>query len=69
MSDKIQPLHLQRKALVYVRQSSAFQVENNRESQLLQYAMRERLEQLGWRDIEIIDEDLGRTASGAVSLA
>lgn len=66
MSDKIQPLHLQRKALVYVRQSSAFQVENNRESQLLQYAMRERLEQLGWRDIEIIDEDLGRTASGAV---
>ncbi|HBR93961.1 MAG TPA: DNA recombinase, partial [Opitutae bacterium] len=67
MSDKIKPTHLQRKAIVYVRQSSAYQVENHVESRRLQYAMRKRLEQLGWNDIEVIDEDLGCTASGAVT--
>ena len=67
MSDKIKLMHLERKAFVYVRQSSAFQVENNKESRRLQYAMRERLKKLGWNEIEIIDEDLGCTASGAVS--
>ena len=42
MSDKIQPQHLARKAVLYVRQSSAFQVAHNQESQKLQYAMQER---------------------------
>jgi DNA invertase Pin-like site-specific DNA recombinase len=64
MSDKILPHHLQRKAILYVRQSSAFQVAHNVESQRLQYAMVQRLRQLGWSQIEVIDEDLGRSADG-----
>jgi len=64
MTDKIKPQHLQRKAILYVRQSSSYQVINNLESQRLQYAMQDRLRELGWQDIEVIDEDLGRSASG-----
>lgn len=66
MSEKIKPQHLARKAILYIRQSSAYQVSHNLESQKLQYAMQGRLHQLGWREIEVIDEDLGRSASGAV---
>jgi DNA invertase Pin-like site-specific DNA recombinase len=64
MSDKINTHHLARKAILYVRQSSSYQVVYNEESRRLQYAMRERLEQLGWEQIEVIDEDLGRSAAG-----
>ena len=39
-SDKIWPHHLARKAILYVRQSSAHQVMYSRESSALQYAMR-----------------------------
>ena len=52
-SDKIRPHHLDRKAILYVRQSSAHQVLHNGESRALQYAMRERLQALGWAEIEI----------------
>src|SRR5438067_2389137 len=69
MSDKIKPHHLQRKAVLYVRQSSAHQVIHNRESSSLQYAMRERVAVLGWSDIEIIDEDLGISAAGTATRA
>jgi len=69
MSEKIKPHHLERKAILYVRQSSAYQVNNNVESQKLQYAMQERLRYLGWREVEIVDEDLGRSASGTVTRA
>src|ERR687890_257855 len=68
-SDKIRPHHLERKALLYVRQSSAHQVLHNRESSTLQYAMRDRLMALGWSEIEVIDEDLGRSAAGGVQRA
>ncbi len=64
ISEKIRPHHLQRKALLYVRQSSAHQVLHNRESRALQYAMRDRLVALGWSQIEVIDDDLGRSAAG-----
>lgn len=64
MSDKIQSQHLARKAVLYVRQSSAFQVLHNQESQKLQYAMQARLRDLGFTNIEVIDEDLGRSAAG-----
>ena len=64
MNDKIQPQHLKRKAVLYVRQSSAYQVAHNLESQKLQYGMEQRLRQLGWSEIEVIDEDLGRSADG-----
>jgi DNA invertase Pin-like site-specific DNA recombinase len=69
MSEKIKPHHVARKAILYVRQSSAYQVQNNLESQKLQYAMQDRLRGLGWQEIEIIDEDLGRTASGTITRA
>src|SRR5215212_10296812 len=67
--EKIRPHHLERKALLYVRQSSAHQVLHNRESRALQYAMRDRLTVLGWSAIEVIDEDLGRSAAGSVQRA
>jgi DNA invertase Pin-like site-specific DNA recombinase len=69
MSDKIERHHLERKAIVYVRQSSVHQVLHNRESSALQYAMRDRLGQLGWSQIETIDDDLGRSASGSADRA
>src|SRR6266542_2600656 len=55
ISDKVHPHHLERKALLYVRQSSAHQVLHNRESSALQYAMRDRLMALGWSEIEVIE--------------
>jgi DNA invertase Pin-like site-specific DNA recombinase len=69
ISDKLRPHHLERKALLYVRQSSAHQVLHNRESSALQYAMRDRLTALGWTEIEVIDDDLGRSAAGGVQRA
>jgi DNA invertase Pin-like site-specific DNA recombinase len=69
MSEKIKPHHLGRKAILYIRQSSAYQVMHNLESQKLQYAMQGRLQQLGWREIEVVDEDLGRSAAGTVTRA
>lgn len=56
MSDKIRPQHVARKAILYVRQSSAYQVHHNLESQRLQYAMQDRLHQLGWREVDVVDE-------------
>src|SRR5215831_7142770 len=67
MSEKIRAQHLQRKAVLYVRQSSAYQVAHNLESQKLQYGMEDRLRQLGWREVEVVDEDLGRSAAGTVA--
>ncbi len=67
MSEKIRTQHLERKAILYVRQSSPYQVIHNLESQKLQYAMEERLRHLGWHEIEVVDEDLGRSAAGAVT--
>jgi DNA invertase Pin-like site-specific DNA recombinase len=69
MSDKIKPHHLERKAILYIRHSSAYQVSHNLESQKLQYAMQDRLQQLGGREIEVVDEDLGRSAAGSVTRA
>ena len=60
MSDKIKPQHLARKAILYIRQSSAYQVTHNLESQRLQYAMQDRLQQLGWCEVDVVDEDLSR---------
>jgi DNA invertase Pin-like site-specific DNA recombinase len=69
ITDKVRPHHLERKAILYVRQSSAHQVLHNRESSTLQYAMRDRLTALGWSEIEVIDDDLGRSAAGGVQRA
>jgi DNA invertase Pin-like site-specific DNA recombinase len=67
MSEKIKPQHLSRKAILYVRQSSQYQVMNNLESQKLQYGMETHLRSLGWNEVEVIDEDLGRSAGGSVT--
>ena len=69
MSEKITSHHLDRKAILYVRQSKPNQVIHNQESRLLQYAIRQRLQEFGWSEIEVIDDDLGRSASGAVNRA
>lgn len=69
MSEKLRSQHLERKAILYIRQSSPYQVIHNLESQKLQYAMETRLRQLGWREIEVVDEDLGRSAAGSVTRA
>ncbi len=67
MRDKIQALHLKRRAFVYVRQSTAMQVFANTESTARQYALVERAYALGWPEnaVEVIDEDLGRSGATA----
>ena len=62
---KITPDHLTRDAIVYIRQSTAFQVAQNLESQRRQYALADRARQLGWSHVEVIDADLGRSGAGA----
>jgi DNA invertase Pin-like site-specific DNA recombinase len=64
---KIHPVHLRRQAVVYIRQSGAHQVRNNRESSTRQYALVERAKALGWpaKSVEIIDEDQGRSGTSA----
>ena len=61
-SPKIKPEHLARKALVYLRQSSDKQVRQNKESQRLQYDVAERMRNLGWKEVEVINSDLGCSA-------
>src|SRR3990172_2973907 len=63
MSSKITSEHLARKAIVYVRQSTAAQVRENLESQRRQYALVEHARSLGFGDVELIDQDLGHSGS------
>jgi len=62
---KITSEHLQRQAVVYVRQSTLDQVQNNLESQRRQYALADRARALGWQEVTLIDDDLGRSGGGA----
>lgn len=62
---KITSEHLGRSAIVYVRQSTPYQVINNVESQRRQYALVERAHQLGWSEADVIDDDLGRSGAGS----
>jgi DNA invertase Pin-like site-specific DNA recombinase len=66
-SELVTPQHLARKAIIYVRQSTPHQVLSNQESLRLQYALKQRALEMGWQaeDIEIIDTDLGLTATSA----
>ena len=65
---KIGASHLSRAAYVYLRQSTAAQVEHNRESTQRQYALAARATALGWpaQQVVVIDEDLGLSGSGVV---
>nr|BDT37406.1 recombinase family protein [Myxococcus sp. MH1] len=58
---------LQRRAIVYVRQSTVAQVQDNVESQRRQYALADLARAYGFRDVVTIDEDLGRSASGTIA--
>lgn len=66
-SDALPEAVLKRKAVVYVRQSTQAQVQTNLESQRRQYELVEVARRRGFRDIEVIDDDLGRSASGMVA--
>lgn len=58
---KITPTHLERKAIIYIRQSSPKQVRLNTESQRNQRALVERAQSLGWSQarIVVLDADEG----------
>src|SRR6476620_10505080 len=58
---------LTRKAVVYIRQSTQAQVQSNLESRRRQYDLVAIARQRGFRDIEVIDDDLGRSPSGMVA--
>jgi DNA invertase Pin-like site-specific DNA recombinase len=58
---------LKRKAVVYVRQSTQTQVQTNLESQRRQYDLVDEARRRGFRDVEVIDDDLGRSASGTMA--
>lgn len=67
ISELVTPHHLQKKAIIYIRQSTPQQQISNQESLRLQYALKERAHHLGWHpeDIEVIDSDLGLTGATA----
>jgi len=67
LEGKVLPWHRDRLAAVYVRQSTAQQVQDHQESTRLQYGLAERAAALGWAPsrVLVIDEDLGHSASGA----
>ena len=64
MSTKIADEHLRRRAVIYVRQSTPSQVSGNLESQRRQYGLVDRARELGFTQVEVIDDDLGRSGSG-----
>lgn len=66
MNPKLTAERLLRKAIVYIRQSSPNQVLHHQESQRRQYGLVDRARDLGFQQVIVIDEDLGRTGSGCV---
>ena len=67
MNPKLTIDRLGRRAIVYIRQSSLGQVAHNHESQRRQYNLAERAREMGFRDVIVIDDDLGRSGSGLVA--
>jgi excisionase family DNA binding protein len=64
--NKITAEHISRVAIVYIRQSTSQQVENNLESRRRQYRLEQRAKEMGWNEVIVIDEDQGRSGSGSV---
>ena len=60
------PEVLARRAIVYVRQSTSAQVQENLESQRQQYELADLARAYGFHDVIVIDDDLGRSASGTI---
>jgi excisionase family DNA binding protein len=67
--NKITESHLSRDAYVYIRQSTQDQVKNNLESKRRQYSLQNKARELGWSRVVVIDEDLGKSASGSTERA
>ena len=67
VTDSLPASILNRKAIVYVRQSTQTQVQTNLESQRRQYDLVELARAKGFRNVEVIDDDLGRSGSGTVA--
>jgi DNA invertase Pin-like site-specific DNA recombinase len=67
-SQKIRPDHLDRLAVIYVRQSTLFQVRANTGSTIRQYDLVKRAADLGWTQasIQVVDQDQGQSGSSAV---
>src|SRR5919202_3939551 len=63
--NKITPEHLSRGAIIYVRQSTQDQLLHNHESRRRQYGLAERARSFGFAEVEVIDDDLGRSGGGA----
>ena len=63
MNSKVRTTHLERRAVVYLRQSTPTQVEFHRESTERQYALADRALTLGWdkSQISVLDSDLGKS--------
>src|SRR5262249_52146370 len=66
MNPKLTTERLSRRAIVYIRQSSPGQVLHNQESQRRQYGLVDRARELGFQNVVVIDDDLGRSGSGSV---
>jgi DNA invertase Pin-like site-specific DNA recombinase len=66
MNDKITSEHLERIAAVYIRQSTGHQVRHHHQGRQRQYDLDARARELGFNQVEIIDEDQGKTGSGLV---
>src|ERR1700704_5388875 len=66
MNPKLTADRLRRRGLVYVRQSSPGQVVHNQESQRRQYGLADHARELGFQEVVVIDEDLGRSGSGLI---
>jgi DNA invertase Pin-like site-specific DNA recombinase len=64
-SEKIRSEHLARPAFIYVRQSTVGQVRHHHESQRRQYGLADHARTLGWREVVVIDDDLGRSGASA----
>jgi len=68
LSTKISSEHLDRQAILYVRQSTSHQLREHQESTARQYQLTDRLQALGWslEQITVIDDDLGISGNGSV---
>src|SRR6266700_923638 len=66
MNPKLTNEHLEREAIIYIRQSTPHQVRHHLEGQRLQYALQDRARQLGFQHVTVIDVDQGHSGMGLV---
>jgi DNA invertase Pin-like site-specific DNA recombinase len=66
MNPKLTAEHWERQAIVYIRQSTPYQMRHHLEGQRLQYALQDRARQLGFQQVTVIDDDMGCSGLGLV---